>query len=69
MNADDRRRGVDVAKYEGYAAFYATNGWRIAGPARFRLRNYAFKTMDAEMSPAGREVCLRYLADRDRGHA
>jgi hypothetical protein len=25
--------------------------------------------MDAEMSPAGGEVCLRYLADRDGGHA
>jgi hypothetical protein len=25
--------------------------------------------MDAEMSPAGREVCLSYLADRDGGHA
>jgi hypothetical protein len=24
--------------------------------------------MDAEMSPAGREVCLSYLADRDGGH-
>jgi hypothetical protein len=25
--------------------------------------------MDAEMSPAGREICLSYLADRDGGHA
>jgi hypothetical protein len=25
--------------------------------------------MNAEMSPAGREVCLSYLADRDGGHA
>jgi hypothetical protein len=24
--------------------------------------------VDAEMSPAGGEVCLRYLADRDGGH-
>ena len=37
--------------------------------ARFRLCDYAFKTMDAEMSPAGREVGFRYLADRDGGHA
>jgi hypothetical protein len=25
--------------------------------------------MDAERSPAGGEVCLCYLADRDGGHA
>jgi hypothetical protein len=25
--------------------------------------------MNAEISPTGGEVCLRYLADRDRGHA
>jgi hypothetical protein len=68
MNADDRRRGVDVAKHEGYAALYATNGRRIAGPTGFRFRDNTFKTVDAEMSPAGGEVCLRYLADRDGGH-
>jgi hypothetical protein len=25
--------------------------------------------VDAERSPAGRKVCLSYLADRDGGHA
>jgi hypothetical protein len=68
MDADDRRRGMDVAKHERHAAFHATNGWRITGPAGLRLRNNTFKTMNAEMPPAGREVGFRYLADHDGGH-
>jgi hypothetical protein len=69
MNAYDRRRGVNVAEYQGNAAFHATRGRRITGPARFGFRDDTLETMDAEISPAGREVCLRYLADRDGGHA
>jgi len=69
MNADDGRRRVDIAEHKCDAAFYATGGRRITRPTGLRLGNDTFKTMDAEMSPAGGEVCLRYLADRDRGHA
>ena len=69
MNADDRRGCVDIAEYQGDTTFHATRRRRIAGSAGLRLRDNTFKTMNAEMSPAGREVGLRYLADRDGGHA
>ena len=69
MNADDRGRGVDIAEHEGDAALYTARGRRIAGPAGLGFCDDAFETMNAEMSPAGREVCLSYLADRDGGHA
>jgi hypothetical protein len=59
---------MDIAEDKGDAALHATDRCRIAGPAGLWFSDNAFKTMDAEMSPAGGEVCLRYLADRDRGH-
>lgn len=60
---------MDIAEHKGNAAFNPTDGRRITGPARLRVRDNAFETMDAEMSPTGGEVGLRYLADHDRGHA
>jgi hypothetical protein len=65
MDAHDRRPGVDVAEDQGHAAFDATRGGRIAGPAWFGLGDDTFETVDAEMSPARGKVGLRYLAHRD----
>jgi hypothetical protein len=69
VDADQRRRGVNVAMHEGDAAFDATECNGIAGTAGLGLGDHTFKAVDAEMSPAGGEVGLRYLTDRDRGHA
>jgi hypothetical protein len=69
MDAHERRRGVDVAEHQRDAAFDAADGRRVAGAAGLGLRNDAFKAVEAEMSPTGGEVGLRYLADRYRGHA
>jgi hypothetical protein len=69
VNAHYGRRSVDVAQHERDASFDSAGWGRVTRTAGFRLCDDAFKTVDAEMSPAGGEVCFSYLADRDRGHA
>lgn len=59
---------MDVSHDERDAAFDAAGGRRVAGAAGLRLSNGAFKTVDAEISPARGEVCLRNLGDRDGRH-
>lgn len=56
---------MDVTEDEGDAAFDATRGRRITGPAWLGLADDTFEAVDAEMSPAGGEVGLRYLAHGD----
>ncbi len=68
MNPDDGGIRVNVAHHQGDGAFdFAVDG-RHSRAAGFRVNPHTFKAQDAEMTPAGREVSVRYLLNTLQGH-
>ena len=68
MDADDGRRGVDVAHDEGDGGFDAAAGCGMAALQGSGSVDEAFEAEDAEVSPAGGEVGVGDLADAGEGH-
>ncbi len=68
MDADDGRGCVDISHDEGDGGFDALAGGREGIVAGLGVVDDALEAEDAEVSPAGGEVGVGYLADRGEGH-
>ena len=68
VDANDGRRGVDIAHDEGDGGLDADGGGGDGVVAGLGIFYGAFKAMDAEVAPTGGEVCFRNLTNGEKRH-
>ena len=68
VDADDGRRGVDVAHDQGYGGFGADGGGGDVVVAGSGVVDDALEAEDAELSPAGGEVGFGYFGNACERH-
>lgn len=68
VDAHDRGLAVDVAHDEGHSPFDAPGGDGNRVVAGLGVVDNALEAENAEVSPAGRKICIGYLADGRERH-